>query len=98
MNNHSDSTFTLLPRRAEHGATPAGGAAALPAMIRPRPICLADLEALVTSRHPLLNKLTGCPGQIDYLATIVYARDRVAQRRFANRRELASYLHQLLAC
>jgi len=102
-------TVLLLRARRWHAAAAAGGmgprrrvaepaTTELPAVIRPRPVSLADLEVLAGQGDPLLRPFARRPELIESVASFVHARDPVARERFPSRGALLTYLQCLLRC
>jgi hypothetical protein len=91
--NHDDSTQVMLPHSPGRAQLPP---VELPAVIRPRP-SLEQIETLAAHQHPPLLRLTQLPGQVDFLAGILFARDAAARCRFDCRQRLADHLRDLLA-
>lgn len=100
---------TVLLRRARRwqATVAAGGSphhhdwrrqhcAELPAVIRPRPVSLAELEVLAAASHALLRPFVRHPQLIESVATFVHARDPAARQRFPSRDALLAHLQGLL--
>lgn len=68
----------------------------LPAVIRTRPVSLAEIECLAVTRHALLRPFVRHPELIDSVASFVHARDPVARQRFPSRDAMANHLRTLL--
>ncbi|MBK8099891.1 MAG: hypothetical protein IPK26_22545 [Planctomycetes bacterium] len=70
--------------------------AALPQVIRPRPLQLTELEAMMAADHPFVARLRQEPAQVRTLAAFVLARDPEARARFETPHALALRLWLLL--
>jgi len=68
----------------------------LPAVIRPRPLMLAGLEALVLHNSPFARSLGRRPEQIDAIARVVFQHDGLARERFGDVAALTGYVRRLL--
>lgn len=68
----------------------------LPAVIRPRPLMLAGLEALVERNNPFARSLGCRPEQIDAIARVVFHHDGQARERFGDVAALTGYVRRLL--
>lgn len=68
----------------------------LPQVIRPRPLQLADLEAMIATGHPFVDRLRQEPTHVRPLAAFVLARDPAARVRFATPQALVARLWRLL--
>lgn len=76
--------------------TESAALAALPQVIRPRPLQLTDLEAMIAADHPFAYRLRQEPTQVRTLAAFVLARDPDARARFATPQALALRLWLML--
>lgn len=68
----------------------------LPAVIRPRPLMLAGLEALVLHDSPFARSLGRRPEQVDAIARVVFHHDGAARERFGDVAALTGYVRTLL--
>ena len=73
-----------------------GSEGSLPAVIRPRPLMLAGLEALVLRNNPFARSLGRRPEQVDAIARVVFHHDGVARERFGDVAALTGYVRRLL--
>lgn len=94
MSNRRDQLPTALcqpqpPARGDAGA-------ALPIVIRPRPLELQRLEQLLRSDGALARRLLQQPLHLHSMARALLRRDRQARLRFADAEALVAHLQRLL--
>lgn len=92
----TDERNTVRGGGAWHEGQPKGDVPMLPAVIRPRPLMLAGLEALVLRNSPFARSLGRRPEQIDAIARVVFHHDGAARERFGDVAALTGYVRNLL--